>query len=75
MQESVIYQDILQQGLQQGEVSVVLRQLRHRLGEVPPPVEAQIRNLTLDQVGNLAEALLEFEQLTDLLTWLETANT
>jgi predicted transposase YdaD len=34
MQESVIYQDILQQGLQQGEVRVLLRLLRRQLGEV-----------------------------------------
>jgi len=60
----------LQQGLQQGEVTVVLRQLRRQLGEVPAAVEGQIRGLPLDQLGELAEALLEFDQLPDLLTWL-----
>jgi len=78
MQESVIYQDILQrglqQGLQQGEVMVVLRQLRRQLGELPPLVEEKIRGLALEQLGELAEALLEFEQLADLLTWLEVEN-
>ncbi len=79
MQESVIYQDILQrglqqglqQGVQQGEVLVVLRLLRHQLGEIPAQVEEQVRGLPLEQVEALAEALLKFRQLADLLTWLE----
>ena len=35
--------------------------------------EEQIRGLLLEQLGELAEALLEFKQLSDLLTWLATA--
>jgi predicted transposase/invertase (TIGR01784 family) len=74
MQESVIYQDILQQGqqqgLQQGEVRVVLRQLRRQLGEIPTSVEEEIRGLALEPLGELAEALLDFGQLADLQAWL-----
>lgn len=34
MKESVIYQDILQQGRKLGEESLILRQLYRRFGEV-----------------------------------------
>ena len=71
MQESVIYQDILQKGLQQGELAVVVRQLTRRLGTVPDQVRSQIQALPLPQLENLAEALLDFTNLSDLVAWLE----
>ena len=75
MQESVIYQDILQkglqQGLQQGELAVVVRQLTRRLGTIPPEVRNLIQALPLPQLENLAEALLDFTNVNDLVAWLE----
>ena len=71
MQESVIYQDILQKGLQQGELAVVVRQLTRRIGTVPSEVRSQIQALPLPQLENLAEDLLDFTNLSDLVTWLE----
>ena len=71
MQESVIYQDILQKGLQQGELAVVVRQLTRRLGTIPPEVRNLIQALPLPQLENLAEALLDFTNVNDLVTWLE----
>lgn len=43
MRESVIYQDILQQGLQQGESSIVLRLLTRRLGAIPDEMRLRIQ--------------------------------
>ena len=75
MQESVIYQDILQkglqQGLQQGELAVVVRLLTRRLGTIPDQLRSQIQALPLPQLENLAEALLDFTNLSDLVAWLE----
>jgi predicted transposase/invertase (TIGR01784 family) len=75
MQESVIYQDILQkglqQGLQQGELAVVVRLLTRRLGTIPDQVRSQIQALPLPQLENLAEALLDFTNVNDLVAWLE----
>ena len=71
MQESVIYQDILQKGLQQGELAVVVRQLTRRLGTIPPEVRNLIQALPLPQLENLAEALLDFTNVNDLVAWLE----
>jgi predicted transposase YdaD len=74
MQESVIYQDILQKGeqrgLQQGEVTLILRQLRLRFGEMNPELQEQIRGLSIPQLEELAEALLDFSSQTDLVSYL-----
>lgn len=78
MRESAFYQDILaeglqeglQQGLQQGESTLILRQLRRRFGSITPEIEAQIQTLTIPQLEALAEALLDFTDITALTTWL-----
>ncbi|BAY64085.1 hypothetical protein NIES22_41760 [Calothrix brevissima NIES-22] len=74
MQESVIYQDILQKGeqkgLQKGEVAVILRQLTRRLGAIEPQTEQQIQALAIAQLEDLAEALLDFTSQADLANYL-----
>jgi predicted transposase/invertase (TIGR01784 family) len=79
MRESVIYQDILQEGeqkgrqegRQEGELALILRQLTRRVGTITPEVEAQVRRLSLTQLDNLGEALLDFSQASDLDAWLK----
>ena len=75
MRESVIYQDILQQGLQQGrqqgEVALIIRQLNRRLGEVDAVLIERIQGLTIEQLEELGEALLDFVEVSDLVSWLE----
>lgn len=79
MRESVIYQEIeaggiekgLQQGLQQEAVSFVLRLLKRRLGEVKQELQAQIPGLSVQQLEELGEALLDFKSESDLVAWLE----
>jgi predicted transposase/invertase (TIGR01784 family) len=66
MRESVIYQDILQEG----ELSLLMRLLRRKVGTVPPALLVQIQSLPLSQLENLGEALLDFNGLTDLEAWL-----
>jgi len=78
MQESVIYQDILQKGLQQGEqrglqkgeVAVILRLLTRRFGAIEPQIEQQIRSLSIAQLEELAEVLLDFTSQSDLVNYL-----
>nr|WP_228014459.1 DUF4351 domain-containing protein [Fortiea sp. LEGE XX443] len=82
MQESVIYQDILQKGLQQGlqqgeergkkkeAQELILRQLTRRFGAIEPQTEQQIRTLSLTQLEDLAEALLDFSSQSDLIDYL-----
>jgi len=53
MRESVIYQEILAEGEQQGrltgERSLVLRLLTRRIGELPQDLRTQIESLSLEQ--------------------------
>jgi predicted transposase/invertase (TIGR01784 family) len=77
MRESVIYQDILREGREEGreegqkrERSLVLRQLTRKVGELPQDVLKQIESLSLEQLENLGEALLDFQEMNDLEAWL-----
>lgn len=74
MQESVIYQDILQKGEQRGEQKgeqrTIIRLLNRRFGEIDSSLIDKIRILTIEQLDNLADALLDFSDIADLVTWL-----
>jgi hypothetical protein len=60
------------QGVAQGERSLVLRQLTRRIGMLAPETEAQIRTLSLTQLEELGEALLDFSESSDLSEWLRS---
>jgi predicted transposase/invertase (TIGR01784 family) len=78
MRESVIYQEIQQEGeergILKGEQTVILRQLARRVGNVSPELQSQIQSLSLYQLEALADALLDFSTLADLRTWLQTSQ-
>jgi predicted transposase/invertase (TIGR01784 family) len=62
-------------GIQEGlahEKSLVLRQLTRRVGTIAPATETQIRSLSLTQLEDLGEALLDFTQPSDLDEWLKS---
>jgi predicted transposase YdaD len=75
MRESVIYQEILeegrQEGRQEGSQSLLLRLLTRRLGPLPGSLQSQVASLPLPQLEALGEALLEFQAIADLETWLQ----
>ncbi len=48
-----------------------LRQLRQKVGSLPEEVEAEIRSLPVERLEELGLALLEFESLAELTTWLD----
>jgi predicted transposase YdaD len=66
MQESVIYQDILQKG----EQRTIIRLLNRRFGEIDSSLLNSIRMLTIEKLDNLADSLLDFSEISDLVTWL-----
>jgi hypothetical protein len=51
--------------------SLVLRLLRRRLGAFPTPLETRIDGLSLEQLEQLSEDLLEFNIASDLRQWLD----
>ncbi|MBE9129273.1 DUF4351 domain-containing protein [Coleofasciculus sp. LEGE 07092] len=71
MRESVIYQDILQQGRRQEALSLVIRLLNRRLGEVNPEPIERVRALSIEQLEELGIALLDFSNMADLMAWFD----
>ncbi len=55
----------VQQGRQQGEAYLLLRQLQRRFGEIPQNFEETIRKLPVERLEDLGLALLDFNTLTD----------
>jgi predicted transposase YdaD len=78
LKETRVYQEIkeewLEHGLEQGReeeaINLVIRLLNKRFGVVSGDTLSSISGLTLSEVENLIEALLDFTSLTDLQTWL-----
>lgn len=60
-----------QQQPRAGEVNLIIRQLKRRLGEVEPVLIERVRRLPIVQLEALAEALLDFADMADLVGWLE----
>jgi predicted transposase YdaD len=60
-----------QEAFTEGEANLVLRLLNRRLGKIPSSLIEQIRRLSIEQLENLGEALLDFGSEGDLIQWLE----
>jgi hypothetical protein len=60
-----------QERQRQGEVNLIVRQLNRRLDELERSLIEQVRELSIEQLESLAEALLDFSQEADLVAWLE----
>jgi predicted transposase YdaD len=79
MKESVIYQSILREGIEQGlergrqsELLTMLRRLlTRRLGGLEPQFEERLARLSIPQLEDLVEAVLDFSSVADLVSWLE----
>jgi predicted transposase/invertase (TIGR01784 family) len=53
------------------QLSLILRQLVRRLGTIQPETENCIRQLSVEELENLGEAVLDFKQPSDLTAWLQ----
>jgi hypothetical protein len=65
-------QQTRQEGIECGERTMILRILTHRVGELPAEVRSHLDRLSVPQLENLADTLLDFSNLTDLTQWLAT---
>ncbi|KAF3886503.1 DUF4351 domain-containing protein [Tolypothrix bouteillei VB521301] len=59
------------EGKLEGEQLLILRLLQRRVGTLPEFLKQRIQTLSTTQLETLAEALLDFTVLEDLLNWLE----
>jgi predicted transposase YdaD len=60
-----------QKGRQEERTELILRLLNRRVGNLSIDLQTQIKALPLDQLGLLAEDLLDFSGLADLTGWLD----
>ncbi|MEH2142205.1 DUF4351 domain-containing protein [Nostoc sp.] len=86
MRESVIYQEILEEGEEIGRrkqgQSLVLLLLEQRVGQLSQferdacgGLRLRISTLSLERLEALALALLDFSSMADLTTWLKQEET
>ncbi len=65
----------IQQGRQEGRreeaASMVLRQLNRRCGSLTTELQQQIQNLSVEQLEELGEELLDFTGVQNLINWLQ----
>jgi predicted transposase/invertase (TIGR01784 family) len=79
IKQTRVYQEAKQEGLQEGrqegrqegEARLVLRLLSKRFGKIDDRRIQVINSLTVEQLEDLGEALLDFSELADLDNWLE----
>ncbi|MFB2938066.1 DUF4351 domain-containing protein [Aerosakkonemataceae cyanobacterium BLCC-F154] len=84
MRESVIYQEILQEGRQEGlqegrqegfqqeAFALIVRLLTRKFGTIDEGIRSHLSTLPVALLEDLAEALLDFNSIADLPIWLET---
>ncbi|MBD2365021.1 DUF4351 domain-containing protein [Anabaena minutissima FACHB-250] len=63
------WQEGLQEGRQEGKQNLILRQLNRRIGEIDASLIDRIQRLSIEQLENLGEALLDFTTPADLESW------
>ena len=60
-----------QEGKQEEALSLIMRLLPRRVGAIAPELQERIQQLSLTQLEDLAEALLDFSSSSDLEAWLQ----
>jgi predicted transposase/invertase (TIGR01784 family) len=64
-------QEGIQEGRQDGEMILLMRLLSKRFGKLSSNYIENINKLTIEQLEDLGEALLDFVDITDLEQWLK----
>ena len=63
------------EGIIEGQTALILRQVARRTGEISPEIQTRIQQLSLEQLEDLGEILLDFTSQEDLIAWLESVST
>jgi hypothetical protein len=53
----------------------VLRQLNRKLGAIAIEFQTAVQQLSVEQLQELGEALLDFSDISDLVNWLQLQTT
>ena len=63
---------VYQEAMEEGETRLLLRLLSKRFGKISDRFIQTINKLSLEQLEDLGEALLDFSAITDLDDWLQS---
>ncbi|MDJ0581945.1 MAG: DUF4351 domain-containing protein [Crocosphaera sp.] len=58
-----------ERGIEQGTRSHIISQLKRKFGDIPASLETDIMGLTINEIEDLGEALLDFSTIDDLVNW------
>jgi predicted transposase YdaD len=72
IKQTRVYQEAKQEGRQNGEMILLIRQLSKKFGKLKDIYIENINSLKIEQLEKLAEALLDFTEINDLETWLKS---
>lgn len=61
-----------EQATKTAQLSLIMRQMVRLLGTIEPEIENRIRQLSVQQLENLGESVLDFKKLSDVTAWLQT---
>jgi Uma2 family endonuclease len=64
-------QQSLHQGIQQGKLDLITRQLIRRIGTIEAELQTRINNLSAANLDELSEVLLDFYDVSALSNWLD----
>ena len=70
LRETRVYQEGREEGREEGTRSLISRQLRRKLGDLPEGLQEQVSQLSLETLEMLGEALFDFSEVAALERWL-----
>lgn len=62
------------EGMKDAAFSLTVRLLTRKCGSLGMSLEERVRNLPLEQLERLGEDLLDFQDVSDLVEWLDRAR-
>ena len=74
MRLAPLYQQDRELAKQEGEQRLIIRQLNRRIGEIESSLIQRVQTLSIEQLEELGEALLDFTSIEDLENWLQSVN-
>ncbi|RUS95122.1 hypothetical protein DSM107003_33220 [Trichormus variabilis SAG 1403-4b] len=71
LEEPKAIREAKEEGKEEGEKAIALRLLNRRLGNIPDDLLSQVQGLSLAQIEDLCDVLLDFTTVADLEGWLQ----
>ena len=70
LQQTRVYQEAKAEGKAEEGRSLVIKLLNRKLGNLTPQLLDRVNNLQIDHIESLGEALLDFNSIAYLESWL-----